>query len=518
MFKNKAHCSLKNTGPITAQAVKAILFAGLTSLVTLSASSSYAAPSLATYKTQISQVTQSLSADENQIKKIERVLWSLDKKILEQKKVVREERSNNRTAFHEAKRELKRQTFESQRIQTAIRLIEKDIQLTIRDSQRSTEYHNSLNAFRRQLESETHETKIAQNQQRTLQLTAEKNKLEEELTAINLESTAAAEKLKLLQEQGQETSVDLDPRLQSILAQRETQAALIISLRKQVKRNRGLLIKTNTLYQELANHIKLANSAPAPAAISPIGKKQKKQAAKPEFSSYVFAISGEYDANIEDTLQLKEWVESYTAKYIQASWNGFSGNNDSRSTDAFKKQFQKHLESIHADANIILIGHGRGGGAAIEAATEIATKLNRSIEFLAVIDPIGEGNLRANIVYNNAQAFCPTPKENDRIINTEYSDCIRDAQRREITSNIKHFYNRWQKDNEGPLDYQRRIGVVNNKGDSVEAPTATGRFSTSASIEADQKRVFIGEDKDAHRTLLAQASKTLPKLLVKHLR
>lgn len=522
MYKFNTYRSQKNAGTVRVKtsrthSIMSLLFAGLLSAAPLP---SYAAPNLASYDKQLSQLTASISADTDQIKKIERTLWSLDKKILDHRKLLRKERANSRTAFHDAKRDVKRQTFEIQRIQNAIRLLEKDIQLTQRDTQRSTDYYNSLNPFKRQLESEAHETKITQNQQRTSRLQAEKIKLETELQAIQIESEAAQQQLLTLEAQQKGSSFDLDPRLQSILVQRETQASLIISLRKQLKRNRALITKTKASRQELANHIKLANSAPAPAAITPKKAQRpvEKQPAKPEFASYVFAVSGEYDQNIEETLQLKEWVESYEAKYIEANWNGFDSNGNPASTELFKKQFEKHIASIHQDANIILIGHGRGGGAAIEAATEVASKLNRTIEFLAVIDPIGDGNLRANIVYNNEQAQCTTPVNDDRIVNAEYVACIKDAERREITSNIKHFYNRWQKDNQGPLDYQRRIAIVDTTGENVDAPTATGRFNTSASIEADQKRVFIGEGKDAHMSLLAQASRTLPKLLVKHLR
>lgn len=523
MYKfNNSYRSQKNIGSVLVKAPKTLRLAGwvFAGLLSTAPMISHAAPNLATYDKQLNQVNASLTADSNQIKKIEHTLWSLDSKILDQRKTLRKERTNNRTAYHDAKREVKRQTFEVQRIQNSIRLLDKDIQLTLRDTQRSTDYHNSLNPFKRQLESEAHEAKIAQNNQRANQLQMEKTKQEAELQAITVNSETAQQQLLTLQTQQKDSTLDLDPRLQAILAQRETQATLIISLRKQVKRNRSLLTKIRGNRLELVNHIKLANSAPATAAITPTRtqKERKKAAAKPEFASYVFAVSGEYDQDIEETLQLKEWVESYEAKYIQANWNGFESSNSSTSTVLFKEQFEKHLNKIHQDANIILIGHGRGGGAAIEAATDVASKLNRTIEFLAVIDPIGDGNLRANIVFNNQQAQCTTPRNDDRIINTEYVDCINNAKRREITSNIKHFYNRWQKDNEGPLDYQRRISVVDANGENIESPTATGRFSTSAMIEADQKRVFIGEGKDAHKTLLAQASRTLPKLLVKHLR
>ena len=261
MYKfNKPYRSQKNTGSVRVKTPRTLslagwVFAGLLSTAPMVA---HAAPNLASYDKQLNQIKSSLTADNNQIKKIERTLWSLDSKILDQRKSLRKERTNNRTAYHDAKREVKRQTFEIQRIQNAIRLLDKDIQLTLRDTQRSTDYHNSLNPFKRQLESEAHEAKIAQNNQRANQLQSEKVKQEAELQAIMVNSEAAQQQLLALQAQKKDSTLDLDPRLQSILAQRETQATLIISLRKQVKRNRSLFTKTQANRTELANHIKIS--------------------------------------------------------------------------------------------------------------------------------------------------------------------------------------------------------------------------------------------------------------------
>ena len=158
-----------------------------------------------------------------------------------------------------------------------------------------------------------------------------------------------------------------------------------------------------------------------------------------------------------------------------------------------------------------------GGGAAIDAATRIAYSEKRTIDFLAVLDPIGLEGLRANIVYDTKGA-CVKPDPDNTMTNAEYIACIKSAKKRLITSNIKFFYNRWQKDAKGPLDYQRQIPSIDARGNVVRVPTASGRFNIENGTESDQRRVYFAGDEDAHRLLLAEEAKVLPKLLVQHLR
>ena len=87
-----------------------------------------------------------------------------------------------------------------------------------------------------------------------------------------------------------------------------------------------------------------------------------------------------------------------------------------------------------------------------------------------------------------------------------------------ITSNVRYFYNRWQKDAAGPLDYQREIPSLNTQGKVEEVPTSTGRFAIAENTDSDQKRLFFSGDQHAHELLLSEGAKQLPKLLVQHLR
>jgi hypothetical protein len=282
------------------------------------------------------------------------------------------------------------------------------------------------------------------------------------------------------------------------------------------KEERARLRRQVAQQQANSQPVMAANTAPSPAPVQALVKGPYDLGKHP---AYVIAISGDRINNIEDHLKLKEWVESYGARYITADWNGFPSLKGDRQNGPmrFQAQFADVIRSIPANAKLILIGHGRGGGAAIEAATRIAFEMDRVIDFLAVLDPIGLDNLRANIVYDTATG-CNQPTSNDPVSNVAYLACIKESRPRMITANVRHFYNRWQKESEGPLDYQRLIKAIDGRGRDIQVPTATGRFMTSDAIQADQKRSFFNNAANAHELLLSEEAKNLPRLLVRHLR
>lgn len=470
---------------------------------------------------KINTLSNTLQDERTEITSLERSIWSLDANILETRKELRKERDNRRADLHEAKRDLKRQTFEIERLQKAVELVDQEIELTQRDSQRSQEYFNSLNALKRQLESDSYNKKIASNDAKITQLERERKPLIEKVKI-------AQQKFELLRANLSEQRIiesdsefDNNPRLKALLNKREQQASNLIRLRKAVTQSQAQLEALSEEKKSLAKTIAQQKRSEKMTRVSAKAPETPSETAPENSNSaYVFAISGEYVSDIEKTLNLKNWVESYGAKYIEANWNGMDlsqANGEPNNTALFQAQFAKQLAAIPKTSKIILIGHGRGGGAAIEAATHTAFKLNRTIEFLAVLDPIGENNLRANIVYDT-KLGCSKPSLKDQVTNVEYLACIRDSKPREITANVKHFYNRWQKDGKGPADYLRRIKAIDNAGQDIDVPTATGRFVTNTAMISDQRRVFFEGDENAHRLLLSEEAKLLPKLLVKHLR
>ena len=87
------------------------------------------------------------------------------------------------------------------------------------------------------------------------------------------------------------------------------------------------------------------------------------------------------------------------------------------------------------------------------------------------------------------------------------------SKKRIITSNVKSFYNRWQRESSIPIDAKDRMMV--NKQEHV---LATGKFLVaSKNTTVNQKRIYYG-DKAAHDLILSDAAAELPKVLVPFLR
>ncbi|MCG8668595.1 MAG: hypothetical protein MI867_04210 [Pseudomonadales bacterium] len=492
-------------------------------IVFLCASQAYAnSQELNRVKTEINQLSRSIQQDEKAIKQLERIIWGLDAKILDAQKQIRKERDEQRADFHTLKRDVKKQGFDIERINNSISLIDQEIELVQRDSQRSQEYFNTLNPIKRQFEETAHLEKLSNNQDKVEALLSDKQSLIESKNAAEAKHNLMNEKLNIAKSTLDGINVENDPRFTSLINKRESSGFQITNMRKQLKQNKNRVSYLSNKAEKLKQQVSLATAKTkerTKAKPKPVIKREVVETSIPgKRPAIVFVVSGEQEKNIEDSLKLKDWVESYGARYIQARWNGFEQGADSDIGDTrFMQQFAQQLERIDDRSKIIIIGHGRGGGAAIKAATEVAFNANRTIDFLAVLDPIGEQNLRANIVYDTP-ASCATPVKNDQATNTQYVNCLREAKKRIITANVKHFYNRWQKDGQGPADFQRRIKAIDENGEDVDAPTATGRFITANSITSDQKRVFFGKKEDAHKALLNDEARNLPRLLVKHLR
>lgn len=478
--------------------------------------------------TQIAQIQQTIASNESQMSALERNLQNYDSKLQETQRQIRSERDNSYRSIHTARRDITRQKFELERIQQSINLLDQQIDLVKTDTDRSIARYESLNTLKRSLEASDHTSKLQENAKRIASLERDKQPLQEKLAAAR--SKFDAMQSELPQESAPEVNVDDHPSMVALLNQRAADMNQLNKLRQQMRIHRATLAQAQEQKRAALARAQAESSAKTTAkvaaqpattvAVAPLTKPLVLDPAPaagivPGNKAYVFAISGDVATDIESVLNLKSWVESYGAKYYEARWNGFSASTR-KDTEQFRREFAEHLRQIPPAGRIILIGHGRGGGAAIEAATDVAYTMGRSIDFLAVLDPVGDADLRANIVYQTHG--CTSPDTGDKVSVSAYINCVGNAAKRSITSNVKHFYNRWQKEGFGPADYARSYPVKDSKGEFREASSATGRFALADNIQADQKRLFFNNDKDAHMTLLEQESKNLPNLLVKHLR
>ena len=322
--------------------------------------------------------------------------------------------------------------------------------------------------------------------------------------------TQAKNKLSLLQSELHNTTLNLDPRIVSLSKEARSLKPYLLASKNKLYQLKKTVEKLNAELLASENKPGIKNSPPP-----------QKTNISTQAHTYVYVISGSDEPNIESSLQLKDWVKSYGAKYIEGHWNNLYGgplsNNDS-SSKQFLEQFETELTKLPLKSKIILIGHGLGGGAVIKAATGIAAKRNRKIDLLVAIDPVGTGNLRANIVYETKDQICLTPK-GDRETNDDYIKCIKNAKPRLITQNVAHFYNRWQKDAQAPLDYYKELMLSNHDGKLTRGVTSTGKFKiASITTKANQKREFYNRSEDAHRKILSYEANHLPNLLIEHLR
>lgn len=481
---------------------------------------------------QIQTLNQNIRASDARISLLEREIRGHEQQILATRKQLREERLAGRKQVFDLRRELKLQEFEIGRIEKDVALLNANLDALNRDISRDNERFAALNVVKQGLESGDYKNRQAEYARQRAILDEKKAALLAQQDKARNQQATLQQQLAALENEADDSALDRDPRLGALLQKRDQASTELVNLRTKSRNDRARVILQQEQLAQLSAQFKREQqtrqtrtasaavakpvAAPVPAA-TPVPAQPLVRLDRTDYNSWVFVISGDQEPDIEQTLHLKNWVESYGAKYIQARWNGFEGVNGVRNTAAFKETFRSYIRQIPKDARIVLIGHGLGGGAAIEAATGVAYSESRAIDFLAALDPIGNNNLRANIVYSTDGA-CTRPDKGDDLANTDYVACIKTAHKRLITANIKYFYNRWQKDAQGPLDFQRQISSLDSNGKVVQVPTATGRFEVAENTGADQKRLFFAGDRNAHHLLLAEEAKQLPKLLVQYLR
>ena len=510
----------KWTKPVTLLTL--ILFATLNARLTLAVTKAQ----LESISGQIQTLTQGISSGEDQISALEKTLSTLDRQILDTRKAIRDERMASYKQVFDAKRDLKRQEIDIDQIKNDIALVDSDIGVSQRDAKSDQQRYAQLNVFKQSLEESDFKKRQADFKRQLADLEAKKKPLEDKLKKAQDHLNKLRAQVASAEGDVDDSTLNKDPRLNTLLQKRDRMASQLGAMRNQLKDSTTHLASLQDSYKSLSAQFRREQAVARAAATKADDKADDKNSEitadtkldRTDYPSYVFVVSGKQDPDIEQTLRLKNWVESYGAKYIETSWNGVQGAKGPQSTAGFMAAFRSYLRQIPKSAKIVLIGHGLGGGAAIEAATQVAYKEGRTIDFLAALDPIGAKDLRANIVYDTDGKACSKPDPKDDMTNTDYINCINSAKKRMITSNVRYFYNRWQKDAAGPLDYQREIPSLNTQGKVEEVPTSTGRFAIAENTDSDQKRLFFSGDKNAHELLLSQGAKQLPKLLVQHLR
>lgn len=500
----------------------------------------------AAYDQKLVQLRQSLNNLEARASRDQVNLRRSERRFNVLKKSLRGLRATARSELRSTEKTLGKVQQRSNQIQRDIDLYADRILEVERDSRRAQARIQGQNVIIQELNRTQHNKLLERNESRIIAYQVEMSKVESEANLVKKELERA--RFDLLRARSKSQSIQVDDQPELVVLRRKMDAlsaAAIKSKAKAGKANEALRVAIDAKPTEVVA-AKKSISAPVKrsVALKPKPKTQTPRRVQPQVKpiavipapkpkkvkqkpipidttpAYVFVISGD-DESIEQYLELKDWVESYGAVYIQGRWDGLYPSKKGRAkagTKLFLAQIETEFKKIPKKSNVILIGHGQGGGAAISAATQVAKKLGRRIDYLVALDPLGQGNLRANIVYQVKGDGCIAP-DGGTLSNKAYLNCLAESSKRVITSNVKNFYNRWQKESTGLGDVARIIEVEDVAGRAVASRSSTGKFSiASAGTKTDQKRVYYGGNEDAHLELLEDVSAILPNLLVRYIR
>lgn len=149
---------------------------------------------------------------------------------------------------------------------------------------------------------------------------------------------------------------------------------------------------------------------------------------------YVVFVNGYTDCCAEYMYNVRKLVSRVNADIRYVPWDSFSDGAKDHALGNDSEFLRDGADFINnqldRDRPLILIGHSFGG----DSLLKLASRINRPIQFLAVLDPVNKGGTRAELVG------------------------------RGVPSNVVYFFNRWQTNakaasNLFPFDYTRS-GVI----------------------------------------------------------
>ena len=500
------------------------------------------------YDRELVELQKSLDTFETRASRDQKNLRRAEGLFSDKKKALRSLRAGARAELRAAEKILSKVQQRSNQAQRDIDLFADRINEIERDSRRAQARIQAQNVIIQEMNRAQHNKLLERNESKVIAYQVEMAKVESEGNRVKKELEKAEFELLRSRSKSQSFQVDDHPELVVLRRKMDVFAAALTKSRAKADRaNDGLRVAIakksadRLTAQQNSNASKIKNSRASKAKAESQVKSQSKSAVAKSSAgksgatnssqsgpqdngprdspAYVFVTSGDGEP-IEKKLALKSWAESFGAVYIQGSWNNLyplKRGNVKAGPKLFLRQISAAFKKIPKKSNVIIIGHGQGGGAAISAATQVASKMGRRIDYLIALDPMGEGNLRANIVYKVKAGGCSAPN-GDTAANKAYLKCLADSSKRVITANVKNFYNRWQKETANLGDLARVVEVQDEVGRSVSMRSSTGKFTiANAGTKTDQKRVFYWGSADAHQELLEQASIILPNLLVRYI-
>ena len=142
---------------------------------------------------------------------------------------------------------------------------------------------------------------------------------------------------------------------------------------------------------------------------------------------YLIFVDGDNDCCASGMNRVKKYANNNGLYFIDVVWSNFKQNwrsgvalND-EGKRRFVKTGTKYLSSLPKGSNVYLIGHSWGGDSALRLVREYKNT-NINFKLLALIDPIGPGGMRKNLLNNT------------------------------VPNKVEYFFNRWQTNQPFPID------------------------------------------------------------------
>lgn len=413
------------------------------------------------------------------------------------KEDLRVKRASSSSALHESENKLKKQELRVTQLERDADQLTSKIRKIKAENKSLVKEFKNLNVFQQGLERSKHKQALGRNESKITLIQLDVDKINNSLKS----SRSSVDNARRVYES--------QKRLSNIF--NEENNPKILKLQQAIN---NISLQLDKAKREKNSQLKLAN----------VPKKVKQQKAKENVvntdkghkeKAWVYIVSGERVKNLGDLLGMKNWIKSFNVEYIETRWGRMVFGTDEDIKSGFIKQFRADLDRIPEGSKLVLIGHGLGGGAAIQAATKVAYSEGKTIDLLVALDPVGVNKLRANIVYQPS-TLCALPGNDEARL--AYFVCMDAAKPRRITPNVKHFYNRWQKNGGAAADKHREYRISDGEGNLLVLPTSTGKFYLENNgTQADQKRIFYKSLVKKDQALITEAGQELPNLLVQYL-
>jgi pimeloyl-ACP methyl ester carboxylesterase len=168
------------------------------------------------------------------------------------------------------------------------------------------------------------------------------------------------------------------------------------------------------------------------------GADQAKAQAQGGLRPYVVLVNGQGNCCADSRMSalISRLGGSYEFRYVPYSNfrnNGQSGGGNATDWSSVDTQFLRDgadfiNNQLDRNRPLIIIGHSYGG----DSVLKLLPRINRRIQFVAVIDPVGTGGFR------------------------------RIAQESSVPGNVEYFFNRWQENVMFPVDFSRNGSIKCN--------------------------------------------------------